>query len=473
MRRTACAGALVAVLGAQVLSVAADDEKPTMEEMMRDVLKEVKGLRERVDDLERQHEADKANIQDLERRLGPGATRTEIPQPPATRTQVPQPRSSLPEAEFPAGATDLTLALPPQAAAGAGNLLNPAITVFGDMGYWYSSSDQDPLFNRFNVREVELDLRAAITPFADGVLILAIGQSPVVDAGDVTIEFEFEVEEAYINAHTLPFDLASKGGKFRNAFGVNNLLHTHDLPQVTRPLAVVAFLGDEGLSTIGGNLSWLVPNPWNKYVEISADLFNAGDVEGSEVLIGADTHNLGVISHVRYSDEFGPYGFYELGGSYLYAAAGGPPGTSGVNMFGLDATLKWPDPKAPDQRSLLLESEFFWSSNPVVDSPFGAFSSRGFGFYAFGQYQFARDWYTGVRFDYTEFPGAQLRAPGDSDWAVSAYLTWYVTEFLRLRLEYQHLESGIAGVWEPQDQILFQCTFVFGAHPAHPYWVNR
>jgi hypothetical protein len=459
MRRTAVACALIAAVSAHDRIVAADETQPTME----DVLKEVRSLRDRVEDLERERAADKARIHELETSR----------EPPATRPEAPPPAPPLPEATIPTSATDLTLALPPETAGGQGNLFNPAITVFGDMGYWYSSSDADPLFNRFNVREMELDLRAAITPFADGALVLAIGQEPVVDGLDVSVEFEFEVEEAYINFHTLPFDLASKGGKFRNAFGINNLLHTHDLPQVTRPLAVIAFLGPEGLSTIGANLSWLVPNPWDKYLEVSADLFDARDGVESPVLTGANARNLGVMSHVKYSDDFGDYGFYEVGGSYLYAAAGGGPDTAGINMFGLDAALKWPDPKAPDRRSLLLQGEWFWSSNPVVDSPFGMFNSSGFGFYTFGQYQFARDWYTGVRFDYTEFPGAQLRAPGDSDWGISAYLTWYMTEFLRLRLEYQHIESSIAGVWEPQDNVLFQVTFVFGAHPPHPYWVNR
>ena len=52
---------------------------------------------------------------------------------------------------------------------GQGNLLNPQITAFFDMGGSLSSDGDNKARNRFNLRETELDLRGAVSPLADGV----------------------------------------------------------------------------------------------------------------------------------------------------------------------------------------------------------------------------------------------------------------------------------------------------------------
>ncbi len=95
------------------------------------------------------------------------------------------------------------------------------------------------------------------------------------------------------------------------------------------------------------------------------------------------------------------------------------------------------------------------------------------GVYVFGQYQFAQNWYAGIRYDYTDFPNLEVRHQTDSDWAISPYVTWYLYEALRLRLEYQHLDRDHVGRDDTEDAILLGLTFYFGAHPPHPYWVNR
>ena len=49
-------------------------------------------------------------------------------------------------------------------------------------------------------------------------------------------------------------------------------------------------------------------------------------------------------------------------------------------------------------------------------------------------------------------------------------MSWYGSEFLRVRIGYQHLD--VTGV--DADHIVFaQLTTVFGSHPPHPYWVSR
>ncbi len=375
-------------------------------------------------------------------------------------------RSTLPVATI--ASTDW----PAGSALGQGNLFNPQITAFFDLGASLSTNDDNEQFNRFNLREIELDFRAAIAPFADGVLIIAFGEE--IEDGDEGIEIDthIAVEEGYVDFHTLPFDLAVKGGKFRNAFGRNNLLHTHGLPQVTRPLAVAAFLGPEGLAAVGGSVSWLVPNPWDQYIELVGQVVNADGGEESPILGGPDADNPAAVAHLKWFTDLTDTSSLEIGGSYLFGRTN-EDADFDAHLFGVDVTYQYRDPESPDTRSLLFQTELFWASNDVDDEDTGPFRNHSFGMYAFGQAQLTQNWYAGVRVDYTEFPNSESRGRNDQDWAVSPYVSWYLTEFLRLRVEYQHREFEVEGDWDSEDNLLFNIMFSIGSHPPHPYWVNR
>jgi hypothetical protein len=44
---------------------------------------------------------------------------------------------------------------------------------------------------------------------------------------------------------------------------------------------------------------------------------------------------------------------------------------------------------------------------------------------------------------------------------------------LRLRLEYQHHSVEEGGMRDEEAALMLGATFFIGAHPPHPYWVNR
>ncbi len=466
MKRTLSLGAMIIALALPAGLVVGQEKPPTL----KDVLQELQRLRERVDTLEKQHEIDQDRIRQLDQPRAAGEPK------PAQQRQLVQGELAQPFSEpvgraVPTPSTDLTLPIPPTTGLGQGNLFNPQITAFFDMGASLSTNGENKALNRFNLREAEVDFQAAISPFADGVLILAIGEEIGDTADGIAIDTVFELEEGYINFHTLPFDLTLKAGKFRNTFGRNNLLHTHDLPQITRPLAVQAFFGPEGLATVGASTSWLVPNPWDKYIDLTVDVVNADGGAESPILGGPNADNPAVLAHLKLFDDIGESSSIELGGSYLFARTSADS-SSDASIFGLDATYQWRDPKTPDSRSLLLQSELFWAQNDI-NGAFGPVRNDSFGMYAFGQYQFEKNWYSGVRIDYTEFPNSEVFGPGDSQWAFSPYISYYLTEFLRLRFEYQHREFEMGGVRDSEDNFFFGLTFSIGSHPAHPYWVNR
>jgi len=419
---------------------------------MGELLEEMRRMSERVEVLEEEREVDQSRIRELEDHLA--------------RLESSSRGGNEADAVSAGWSDGLATAL------GQGNLLNPEITVFGDLGGSLSTDGDDKRFNRFNLREFELDFRAAVTPWADGALIVAAGEHIEQEGGEAEIHTHFHVEEGYLNFHTLPYDLALKAGKFRAAFGRNNLLHTHDLPQVTRPLAVEAFLGPEGLMTIGGSLGWIVPNPWERYVELIAEVVNSDGGEESQIFGGANAKNPALISHLKLFEDIGDWSFLEVGGSFLFGHTS-DDADSRAYLLGLDGTYLWRDPKKPDFRSLLLQGELFWATNDWEFEEGGVERNDSIGFYALGQYQFAENWYAGLRYDYTEYPNLEYHDGDDSEWALSSSISWYLSEFLRLRLEYQHRRFEWFGDHEDQDNLMLQLSFAIGAHPAHPYWVNR
>jgi len=351
--------------------------------------------------------------------------------------------------------------------------MNPQTTIFFDAGSSVSSRGGNKALNRFNFREAELDFRAAISPSVDGVMILTLEEDIAQDInGNINTDRNVDIEEGYINFHSLPHDLSLKFGKFRNVFGVNNTLHTHDLPQVDRPLAVRSFLGPEGLLTTGASLSWLVPNPWDKYIETTVQVVNSDGGDESPILGGPNADNPAVVWHVKFFDDLTETSSLEIGGSYLFGSTS-QNSDFDANLFGLDLTYQWVDPDPSTFHSMVLQSELFWARNDIDRGTFRSKRNTSFGAYAFGQYQLNRDWYAGLRADYTEFPNSESRGTGDSDVALSPYVTWYISEFLRARLEYQHRWFDDHRRSASEDVVFLQFTGVIGAHPPHPYWVHR
>ncbi len=434
-----------------------------------DVRELIRAMNERINALERTHNEDKEKIQELEQHLA--RVEGKLAEQAAANQQQPTGEGTEPVANEPAassGLFDLSMS-----GFGATNELNPQTTIFFDAGGSVSSRGRNKALNRFNLREVEADFRAAISPSADGVIILTLEEDITQDhTGDISTDRNVDIEESYINFHSLPHDLSLKFGKFRNVFGVNNVLHTHDLPQVDRPFVIQSILGPEGLLTTGASLSWLVPNPWDKYIETTVQVVNADGGEESPILGGPNADNPAVVGHVKFFDDLTETSSWELGGSYLFGSTSRNSDFD-AHVFGVDLTYHWIDPDPSTFHSLVLQSELLWADNDIDRGLLLSRRNTSFGAYLFGQYQLNRDWYTGLRADFTEFPNSESRGPADSDYAVSPYLTWYVSEFLRARLEYQHRWiNRYRGIGD-EDVVFLQVTGVIGAHPPHPYWVNR
>src|SRR6266481_2617802 len=184
---------------------------------------------------------------------------------------------------FPTTDTSVVTSAPETiSSTGAGASLTQPITIGGGKAYMnisldglfalaYSSArdldhievgDHDPQQRGFNARNIELALDGAVDPYFEGF-------ANIVFKLDNDNETSVEVEEAFMQTTSLPFNLQLKGGQFFAAFGRLNPTHPHTWDFADDPLVHGLFLGPDGLRGVGGQISWIVPVPWYSQVIVA------------------------------------------------------------------------------------------------------------------------------------------------------------------------------------------------------------
>jgi hypothetical protein len=93
----------------------------------------------------------------------------------------------------------------------------------------------------------------------------------------------------------------------------------------------------------------------------------------------------------------------------------------------------------------------------------GAAHVERWGAYAYAQFDVNRRWAAGLRGDWTELPVERGR-----EWALSPYVQFKPSEFLRFRLQYKHTE-GRGTVERSAEELFLQGSFILGAHPTERF----
>jgi hypothetical protein len=329
--------------------------------------------------------------------------------------------------------------------------------------------------NLFFPREVELSLFGQIDPFARAEVLVETGEEPN-EPGELSLR----LAEAHLTLLTLPFNTQLKMGQVRNRFGLLNQFHAHDRPFIDSPNVLTRFIGEEGLVERGAELTWVAPLPF--FLEGLVGAFNGDNEEAfgrgklSEPL---------VTGRVRTFFELGDFGAIQLGAS---VASGETPERRRNTLFGFDAKYKWA-PSGWQQPLLTLLGELLYQErrinvlgedtdgDGVQDTPDQTRRRNRFGWYAGGEVRpFRTGWEKGLglgfRYDWTQYPVMRGR-----EWAAGPFVSFSPSEFLRFRLGYKHTQrtADRADFSENEssarkvDEILFQATFILGAHPAHPF----
>ena len=111
----------------------------------------------------------------------------------------------------------------------------------------------------------------------------------------------------------------------------------------------------------------------------------------------------------------------------------------------------------PSTAGLLARTELVWSRREQEPA-----AASAFGFYASAEYQFARRWFAGLRYDHSD----RADDPSLTDKGGSLLLSWWPSEFSQIRGQYRHTRFGEQ---QSADEFLFQFLFSIGAHGAHVF----
>ena len=389
-------------------------------------------------------------------------------QPPAPTTQVPQ--AAIPP---PTVAPEPTVMPPAQAAAaepaqvtlggaggGAAKALNPDIAVIGDfLGAIGNGANRST--PSLEMHESEVAFQAILDPYARADFFLSFGEQGV------------NLEEGYLTFPALRGGLNLRVGKMRAAFGKVNTLHNHVLPWTDRPLVTQNLVGGEdGINEAGMALSRIFAGPKQIFLEATAQIFRG---DSDDLFHSYRRSDVSTVEHLRGYRDLSESTNLDLGLSYSRGHSAIGPAV--VNqLYGIDATVRWKPLRRSIYHSFLSRNEFIWSRIQMPGS-----TVTPFGFYVSGDYQFARRWFAGARFDRSERfgrPGSLPGMPNDllpgplslnrllQDTGGSLVLTYWPSEFSQIRAQLRRTRYGENLT---ANELLFQFQFSIGAHGAHPF----
>ena len=359
------------------------------------------------------------------------------------KSESPEEDSLLQEAESAFGEKAPQPSVVPSGGGGPSSL-NPQISVIGD--FLGAANENAPDFEgpSLDLREVEIAFQAQLDPFARADFFLTI---PSLE--------DVEMEEGYLTFLTLPSDFLVRLGKVRVPFGRANVDHRPESFTVDRPDVLVGYFGEEGLAEAGATVSRLIPNPWDRFMELELDvLAGSNDVSFG----GGSASDLLYNLHYRSFFDLTPEQSLNVGASYATGMHPMDQDRSGrTHLGGVDVTYVWKPLARGKYRSFSWQTEIMGGTREVE-----AGTNDSFGLYSFARYQLGRRWYAGGRFDYSQSP----EVPGLSNRSGSVLVELFATEFQRFRLQYKLSDRTSQPL---AHQLFFQWFFLIGSHGAHKF----
>lgn len=344
--------------------------------------------------------------------------------------------------------------------------------------------DHDPQQRGFNARNIELAFDGAVDPYFQGF-------ANIVFKLDNDNNTDVEVEEAFAQTTNLPFNLQLKAGQFFDAFGRINPTHPHTWDFADAPIVAGRLLGADGLRGVGTQLSWVLPTPW--YAQMSLGLQNGrGDTAYSFRNPGDDGLFFDRLTNDRELRGLGdllwqPRFETSVDLSPTQIVLGGVSGAFGPNdtgahtrtqIYGGDFLYKWKSEHAEGGFPFVKwQTEVMYrrfEAGRGVDDAFPvAETFHDWGLYSQVLWGFKKGWVAGIRGDYYDAQDSRFTDDIDrqSRSRVTANLTWYPTEFSKIRLQYEHdfMDDTFFLAGRDVDSVFLQFEFILGAHGAHKF----
>jgi len=344
--------------------------------------------------------------------------------------------------------------------------------------------DHDPQKRGFNARNIELALDGAVDPYFEGF-------ANIVFKLDSQNQTSVEVEEAFAQTTSMPLGLQVKAGQFFAPFGRINPTHPHTWDFVDAPLVHGRLLGADGLRGAGTQVAWVLPTPFYAQLMLAvqngeggtaASFRNTGE-DGT--LFGRQTidrqlngiSDFAFIPRLEMSFDLSPTRTLLVGMSGAFG-----PNDTGANarteIYDVDAFFKWKPTHSEGGWPYVK-----WQTEAMLrraDAGLGlndSFATRetltDWGVYSQVVWGFRKGWSAGIRGDYLHMQDSPITSEADrqSRWRVSGNVTWYPSEFSKLRLQYNHdfLEASNFLQAREEDSLFLQFEFALGAHGAHKF----
>ncbi|WKZ15397.1 MAG: hypothetical protein QY317_15990 [Candidatus Jettenia caeni] len=335
----------------------------------------------------------------------------------------------------------------------------------------------DPVQRGFTVQNLETTFDGAIDPYFKG-------QANIIFQIDKDGESSLEVEEAYLTSLSLPLNLQVKAGTFFTEFGRLNQLHPHAWDFADQPLVNGRFLGPDGMRNPGARISWLAPT--NNYTEL---FFTVQNSQGETVrsfrfeedgtgLFGREAvetrvrsiEDLLYVPRIATSFDITDEQTVLLGAS----AAFGPNSTGrdkNTLIYGIDMFWKWKSKYAAGGFPFVAwQTEVMgrrFEAGEDVNSNLPDEVMNNWGAYSQIMWGFKKRWIAGLRGDYVDGEKEATDPLGFERWRLSPNITFYPSEFSKIRLQYNY--DTILGNDSTEHSVFLQFEFLLGSHGAHKF----
>ena len=341
------------------------------------------------------------------------------------------------------------------------NRYNPEISASVDMLGQYRV--QDPHVDAdsrsgLTFRELEVDIRSALDPFSQFRAQLSAGAEGV------------GVEEAYVLWVGLAPHLSLTVGRMRQSLSPLNRWHTHALDQADQPLAVRAMIGDEGLLQTGLRTEVLLSSVGRVTHTLDLEVTNS---ENEALFAGADYARPATLIRLGTNVPTGEAGYAELGLGALHgyadvalgATEDSPAVTEGArptDLVWVDLTWGYDPPGGADRFRLFARGQGLY-----LDRDLGDRHSKRLGGYGYLNAHLTARWEIGLRGDWLSGEAESVKDAVDEQTVeITPYLTFWQSEFVRLRLQYRR-QMPDAG--DASDLVLVQLSGAVGPHSHDKY----
>ncbi len=325
------------------------------------------------------------------------------------------------------------------------NRLNPEISVTGDMSF--NATQPGPIQDNVDLREFSFGFQSPLDPYSNAKVYIDFGGG------------EFSLEEAYAYWTGLPGGIRLDIGRFRQQVGELNRWHGHALPETEYPLVVTEFMSEDGLIGNGVGAYWLAP--FTSPGGATHELWGQVTVADNEALFDQG-RRLSFLGHLNNFWQLNQSTYLQLGGNALYGE--NPDANLETSLFGVDFRVTWRPPEMALFRSFTLRGEGYALRQNV-----GGTTDTRYGGYGGFEYQASRRLYLGSRFDYVQ-PRGTAGDDGRYMWAFVPKITFWQTEYVFLRAEWQHLSSPLLGGGrESTNRFMIQVVWSMGPHKHETY----